>query len=64
MTIKEWYPDSDMKVIYKIQAYTGYEAYAVTYWDEKTGAIAVVEETPDGQVLGSYVGRKMPKGDG
>ncbi len=64
MKIKEWYPENNFKEIYRIQTYTGYEAYAVTYWDEETGAITVVEELPDGNIPGAYVGkREVKRGD-
>lgn len=42
------------KLIYKIRAYTGYEAYACTYICDD-GTILVKEELPDGKVLGHYV---------
>lgn len=41
-------------LIYKIEANLGYDAFRVTYFYPSTGIISVVEETPDGKVLGGY----------
>lgn len=48
--------------IWKIRTHSGYESYAVVYWDEITGSITILEESKDGKVLGSYTGIKSPKG--
>lgn len=42
------------KLIYKIKAYTGYEAYVCTYICDD-GTVLIKEELSDGKVLGHYV---------